>query len=222
MRINILQHATDEGPGYILNWAAARKDEVYIYHPAEFGALPTAAVTDMLVLLGGPMSPNDDLPWIAAERKLIAELLAAGKPIFGACFGAQQITKLLGYPVTKAPAKEVGWAPVTLQSDIIPGLPERLQVLHWHEEMFQIPTDAELLFSSAAVNNQGFVYSKHVLGLQFHIEATPNNVREMAVNDFAYTAGSVLGQSAAEIIAESVPEENKRVTFKLFDYITEN
>jgi len=220
MRINVLQHTPDEGPGMIADWATRHGHALYIYHPYQFGQLPTAAQTDMLVILGGPMSPNDDLPWIKQERDLIKALMATDTPIFGACFGAQQITKTLGYPITKAPAKEVGWAPVYRQATVIPDLPATLNVLHWHEEMFTIPAEATLLFSSAAVRNQGFVLGHRIVGLQFHLEPKLTNVREMVVNDHAYIGGSVLGQTAADILAAPIPEATQTTLFKILDYLT--
>ena len=222
MRINVLQHAADEGPGSIQDWAHAKGYQMYIYHPDQFGLLPTAAQTDMLIILGGPMSPNDDLPWIQQERELIQQLLDTQTPIFGACFGAQQIAKTLGYAVSKGPAKEVGWAPVYRKSDVIPGLPEQLTALHWHEDMFEVPNDADLLFSSDHFANQGFELNHRVVGLQFHFEPKEDNVREMVVNDAAYIQGSVLNQSADEILARQVPAENKNVMFQILDYISEN
>jgi len=220
MRINILQHTPNEGPGMIADWAAQNGHILTIYHPYQFGQLPTAETTDMLVMLGGPMSPNDDLPWIKQERVLIQTLLDQDKPIFGVCYGAQQITKTLGYPVTKAPAKEVGWAPVYRQSPVIPDLPQTLNVLHWHEEMFTIPAEADWLFASDAVKNQGFIMHHRVVGLQFHLEPRADNVREMVVNDYPYLAGSVLKQTAAEILAVPVPTANRLALFKLLDDIT--
>ncbi|MGF2384587.1 type 1 glutamine amidotransferase [Lentilactobacillus otakiensis] len=222
MRINVLQHASDEGPGSTQDWAHSKGHQMYIYHPDQFGHLPTADETDMLVVLGGPMSPNDDLPWIKQERALIKELLNNHTPIFGACFGAQQIAKALGYSVTKGPAKEVGWAPVYRKSDVIPGLPAQLTALHWHEETFEIPDGADLLFSSDNLKNQGFVLNHQVVGLQFHFEPKEDNVREMVVNDSAYIQGSVLNQTAEEILARQVPAENKNVMFQILDYISEN
>ncbi|MBS9335746.1 type 1 glutamine amidotransferase [Fructobacillus papyrifericola] len=219
MRINILQHTSNEGPGAIIDWANERGHEVYTYHPDQFGTLPKVAETDLLVILGGPMSPNDDFPWIFEERQLILALMDLDKPIFGACFGAQQITKALGYPVSKSPEKEVGWAPVTLQSHIIPNVPDELFALHWHEEMFEIPAGADLLFSTEGLKNQGFVMNHRVIGLQFHFEPLANNVREMVVNDFSYIEGSVLGQTAEDILEQPVPRENRRVMFALLDYI---
>lgn len=220
MRINILQHTPNEGPGSILDWAQVNGHQTFIYHPYQFGYLPTADETDLLIILGGPMSPNDGLPWIKQERELIQELLDKDVPMFGACYGAQQIAKTLGYKVSEAPAKEVGWAPVYLQSHEIPDLPAELLALHWHQEIFEIPKEATLLFSSDAVKNQGFVMNHRVVGLQFHLEPQEDNVREMVINDFPYIEGSILGQTAADILKTPVPTINKEVMFKILDYIT--
>lgn len=221
MRINVLQHTPNEGPGSIQDWAHVHDHEFYVYHPYQFGNLPTVDETDLLVILGGPMSPNDGLPWIKEERVLIQQLLDQHKPIFGACYGAQQIAKTLGYAVTKAPHKEVGWAPVYRQSDVIPGIPDQLVALHWHEEMFQVPAEAQLLFSSDLVENQGFLLGDNVIGLQFHFEPQIDNVREMAVNDDqSPLEHNDLHQTPQEIIDHGVPAANKRVMFSLLDYIT--
>ena len=220
MRINVLQHTPNEGPGTIQEWSQDRGHEMYVYHPYQFGNLPTADETDMLIILGGPMSPNDDLTWIKQERVLIRQLLDARKPIFGACYGAQQIAKTLGYAVKKARHKEVGWAPVYLKSDLISDIPPKLTALHWHEEMFEVPAQADLLFSSDLVKNQGFVMNGNVIGLQFHFEPTADNVREIAVNDDQYPLDhNDLHQNGKEIIQHGVPAENKRVMYRLLDFI---
>lgn len=87
--------------------------------------------------------------------------------------------------------------------------------------MFEIPKEADWLFSSDAVKNQGFVMNHRIVGLQFHFEPQADNVREMVVNDFPYIKGSILGQSAADILNTAVPKENQQAMFKILDYITE-
>lgn len=221
MRVNVLQHTSNEGPGAIQTWAHARGHEMYVYHPDQFGVLPKADETDLLVILGGPMNPHDDLPWLSQERQLIKEMLKQHKPLFGACLGAQQIAMTLGAEVKAAPHKEVGWAPVYRESDAISGLPKQMTVLHWHQDMFEIPAGAQLLFSSDLVKNQGFLYGDNVLGLQFHFEPLPDNVREIAVNDCNYPLeNNDLHQTPDEIIAHGVPAENKNILVLLLDYIT--
>lgn len=223
MRINVLQHTPNEGPGTIKEWANNHNYDLYIYHPYQFGILPKCDETDMLVILGGPMSPNDNLDWIKAERVLIKKLLKENKPMFGACYGAQQITKALGYSVLKSPSKEVGWAPVYLKSNKIPGIPNTLTALHWHEEMFEIPNEAELLFSSNLVKNQGFLLGNNVVGLQFHFEPNIDNIREIVINDGDYALNNNdLNQSPKEIINHGVPSENRKVMFSILDFILKN
>ncbi|USS89956.1 type 1 glutamine amidotransferase [Fructilactobacillus cliffordii] len=221
MRINVLQHTPDEGPGTIKEWADNHDYELYVYHPYMFGMLPTAAETDFLVILGGPMSPNNGIPWIEQERELIQQLVKDHKPIFGACFGAQQITKVFGKQVVKSPAKEVGWASVYLQSDQIPGLPHQLTALHWHEDCCELPDQAELLFSSDLVQQQGFLIGDNIIGLQFHLEPTQDNVHEMIVNDGRYALDhNDLQQTPTEIDTTPVPSENKTAMFQLLDFLT--
>lgn len=221
MRINVLQHTPNEGPGSIKSWADTNNYEFYVYHPETFGHLPSVEETDLLVILGGPMSPNDDLDWLKQERVLIKQMLDAHKPIFGACLGAQQIAKTLGCKIMDAPHKEVGWAPVYLKDETISDIPTELTALHWHQQMFEIPKEAKLLFSSDLVKNQGFLLGNNVIGLQFHFEPEEDNVREIAINDQEYPAeGNDLHQTYQEIIEHGVPIENKDVMFKLLDFIT--
>ena len=219
MIINVLQHTPNEGPGSIQKWAHLHHHEFYVYHPYQFGILPKAEETDFLVILGGPMSPNDDLPWIKQERQLIEKLLAKNVPILGICYGAQQIVKTLGYQVKKASVKEVGWGPVTVQTDVIKGLSHELTVLHWHEEMFEIPQEAHILFSNDNLQNQGFVLGKQAVGLQFHLEPEEDNLKEIVVNDAQYIAGSVFQQTAEQIISAPIPPANEAAMFSILDYL---
>ena len=219
MIVNVLQHTPNEGPGSIQKWAHLHHHEFYVYHPYQFGILPTAEETDFLVILGGPMSPNDDLPWIKQERQLIKKLLAKNVPILGICYGAQQIVKTLGYQVKKAPVKEVGWGPVTVQTDVIKGLPHELTVLHWHEEMFEIPQEAKILFSNDNLQNQGFVLGKQAVGLQFHLEPEEDNLKEIVVNDAQYISGSVFQQTAEQIISAPIPPANEAAMSSILDYL---
>lgn len=222
MRINILQHTPNEGPGSIASWAFSRGHELFVYHPYFFdGVLPTADETDLLIILGGPMSPNDDLPWIAAERTLIKALLKQNKPIFGACYGAQQIAKFLGANISQSPFKEVGWADIYRQTDRIPNLPEKLSVLHWHEEMFDIPKHATLLFSSELVKNQGYLYRQNVVGLQCHLEPQQSDVNEVVVNDYPYAlVNNALKQTAEDIRNFPIPKTNQAAMYAILDFMT--
>lgn len=220
MRVNVLQHTPNEGPGSIGEWSQQQGHELYIYHPYQFnGNLPVVEETDLLIILGGPMSPNDSLDWILKEQELIKACISRHIPIFGACFGAQQIAKSLGCRISKATYKEVGWASVYLQSSLISTLPQKLTALHWHEEMFDIPEGFSLLFSSDLLMNQGFIRD-NILGLQFHFEPLPDNVREIVINDGDYAREeNALQQTPDDILRHGVPLINREVMFQLLDYI---
>lgn len=152
---------------------------------------------------------------------LIKQLLAHHKPILGFCYGAQQIVKTLGYKVTKAPHKEVGWAKVYRQNTSEVELPASFTAFHWHEEMFELPSEAKLLFSSNLVKNQGFLLGNNVVGLQFRLEQDENSAREVVLNDGAYALeGNSLHQTPADILAHGIPKENKSILFNILDYLT--
>src|SRR6267142_667993 len=46
---------------------------------------PDIRAADALIVMGGPMSVNDDLPYIRQELDLIGDAVSLGKPILGVC-----------------------------------------------------------------------------------------------------------------------------------------
>lgn len=172
--------------------------------------IPSSSGWDFLIVMGGPMSVNDPLPFLAAERQLIRAHVDAGKPMLGICLGAQQLAKAFGAKVGPA-VKEVGWAPVVeLATD------KEYQVIHWHGEGFDLPTDAQLLYSSKDWKNQGFSL-KNAVGLQFHPEVDNALLAAFVANDGDFIPGNVLGQSEDEIAGKKIPAVNKGRLFDLLD-----
>jgi GMP synthase (glutamine-hydrolysing) len=131
-----------------------------------------------LIVLGGPMSAADDLPYLRGELECIAEAVSAGLPVLGICLGAQLIAKALGSRVYSNGVREIGWYPIqwteaAARDPLHQGLAGFDTVFHWHYETFDLPAGAELLASSAACRHQAFRVGSNVYGLQFHLEATP-------------------------------------------------
>ena len=60
MKMAVLQHAPFEGPAAIADWAAARKISVTVRHLYRGDPLPDLPEFDMLTVMGGPMSANDE------------------------------------------------------------------------------------------------------------------------------------------------------------------
>jgi hypothetical protein len=68
-------------------------------------------------------------------------------------------------------------SPVTAQW--LDGLPPRFEVFHWHGETFSLPDGATHILRSLHCRHQAFVVGKS-LGLQCHVEMTPEMVRTWA------------------------------------------
>lgn len=62
-------------------------------------------------------------------------------------------------------------------------VPIELTVFHWHGDKFDIPYGGENHASSEACNHQLFTFGDNIMGLQFHLEATPESVVEMIANE---------------------------------------
>ena len=192
IRMAVLQHVEFEGPAAIADWAAARGVPVRVFHLDRNGILPSIYDFDMLTVMGGPMSANDQaqLDWLGPEIALVREAIAAEKTVFGVCLGAQMIAKAMGVRVYPGSAKEIGWFPVerTGEHPLFDGLPDSFTPLHWHGETFDLPHGAKLLAKSKITVNQAFAVGQRVLGVQFHMEATEDSVR-MLVKAAAHEVG---------------------------------
>lgn len=183
--ILIFRHFPTEGPGYFAQFLDRRQIPHRTIKIDEGEAVPES-IADIagLVLMGGPMSVNDHLPWIPKLLTLIRATVTADIPVLGHCLGGQLLSKALGGRVRVNRAKEYGWLPVTTvgtpqSSTWLNGLPPRFEVFHWHGETFSIPAGATHLLSSRYCRNQAFAIGKS-LGFQCHIEMTPELVRNWA------------------------------------------
>jgi GMP synthase-like glutamine amidotransferase len=172
--IAVFRHSPGEGPGYFatfldrhsLPWKLFRVDEG-VPPP------PTPDEFSGLCFMGGPMSVNDDLPWIAQTLELIRAADRKGIPAIGHCLGGQLMSKAFGGVVTRNPVKEIGWGRVEATPAAADWLGDNaaFEAFHWHGETFSLPQGATRLLGSAHCANQAFVRGPH-LGMQCHVEMT--------------------------------------------------
>jgi GMP synthase-like glutamine amidotransferase len=186
MRIHVLQHVPFEGPARIAHWAEDRGHALTVSHLYAGDPLPGLDAFDRLVIMGGPMGVADEAEhsWLAHEKARIEEAVRAGKSVLGICLGAQLIAAALGARVYRNAHKEIGWFPIALTAAgrshaLCAGLPAETEVFHWHGDTFDLPAGALHLASSAACDQQAFLFDGSVLGLQFHLESTPESVAEL-------------------------------------------
>lgn len=195
--VAIFQHVHYEGPGLIGDMLEGRGIPHVIIETYDDGPLPLSpAGFSAVIVMGGPMSANDPVPYMEKERAFIAEALDRGLPFMGICLGAQILASVLGGEVKPAPEPEVGWGEVTLTDDglkdpLFAGSDRVLPVLHWHGETFDLPEGAVLLASSDTCENQAFRWGKSAYGFQFHLEATSEMVDDWLSEDEMAECGMV-------------------------------
>ena len=133
-----------------------------------------------MVFMGGPMSVNDDLPWIAPALELIREAVRQDVPVLGHCLGGQLMSKAFGGVVRANPYKEIGWGEVRVADNGVArewlGGLQAFEAFQWHGETFSVPPGATRLLENGHCANQAFVLGKH-LGMQCHVEMTEELIR---------------------------------------------
>lgn len=209
MKAHFLQHVPFEGLGSIETWLRQVKAEVSSTKFFEDSKLPNLKDIDLVIVMGGPMSVNDEdsLDWLKAEKEFIREAIGANKAVLGICLGAQIIANALGKKVYPNSEKEIGWFPVTAtpinKTQEHFKFPSEVKAFHWHGETFDLPNGAVLLASSPACVNQAFQLGRNVLGFQFHLETTTNSVAEMIEHCKHELIPSRFVQSEADILKAS-------------------
>lgn len=206
MRIHTLQHVAFEGPGSIETWAKDHQASLSCSRMFAGDALPALTEFDWLLVVGGPMNiyQEEIYPWLRPEKAFIKEAIAAGKIVLGICLGAQLIADILGATITPNQHREIGWFPLTSIHPAMAGIiPESALVFHWHGDTFALPPDAERLASSAACLNQGFIYRQRVVGLQFHLETTPDSLGSLLDHGRDELTDGPFIQTPLEMLAEA-------------------
>jgi GMP synthase (glutamine-hydrolysing) len=141
---------------------------------------------DLVVVLGGPIGvyEAETYPFVVDEIAAIAGRLNADKPMLGICLGAQMMAAALGARVAPGPAKEIGWAPLTLTEAGRKSLLAPLAttpVLHWHGDNCELPPGCERLAFTAHCPVQAFSRTASQLAMQFHLETKPGRFEDWLV-----------------------------------------
>ena len=193
----------------MLPWFRERGWQVSLTELYRNEPLPPVDEIDWLVVMGGPMSVNDESKhaWLKAEKDFIGQALQADKAILGVCLGSQLIADVLGSKVYKNSEPEIGWFPIQRSPEAAGHnlgqlFPPQAEVFHWHGETFDLPRGTLHLARSQACENQAFAYGDRVLGLQFHLETTRKALEDLAHGCADELVDSPFIQSAEEMLSD--------------------
>lgn len=227
LKIHYFQHVPFEGLGSIGEWTSLSGYSLTSTRFFENSRFPEITDIDWLIVMGGPMSVNDEdkYPWLVEEKKFISEVINAGKVVIGICLGSQLISAALGARIFQNKEKEIGWFDIELtcsgKSDhLFSELGSRLKVFHWHGDTFDLPENAIHMAYSEGCKNQAYIYKDNVLALQFHLESTMNSLKDMIEYGREELKPARYVQTENELLNIQLIESNKKVLFKLLDRLS--
>jgi GMP synthase-like glutamine amidotransferase len=224
MKIQVLQHVPFEGIGSIQKWMDRHKAQVTTARLFAGERLPSPDDFDWLIAMGGPMSVNDEAvhSWLRPEKRLIARAVEKGKTVLGVCLGAQLMANALEARVFPNERKEIGWfsvrAAAGTDSQLARLFPAAAEVFHWHGDTFDLPRGAVRFLESDACANQAFFIGDRVVGLQFHLETTPESALALIANSRAEIVPSPTIQTEQEMLRK--PERFAAIN-RLMDSVLE-
>jgi len=211
MRFLVLQHLEIEPPALIgacLRQEGHTLETVHIY---KRDTIPdNLANYTGLIVMGGPMSANDDLPFIEKEINLLRQAITQDFPVLGICLGAQLLAKAAGAAILPSSERELGWYQLLSTPDgktdaLFSSLPvEGLNVFQWHGETFLLPQGAQLLASCPKVPNQAFRLGSCQYGLQFHVEVDASIIHKWI--DAGENERTHLGENGIRNILIEIPQ----------------
>ncbi|MBI5042046.1 MAG: gamma-glutamyl-gamma-aminobutyrate hydrolase family protein [Gammaproteobacteria bacterium] len=228
MNIHFLQHVPFEGLASIRSWIEHGGHKVTCTRLYAGDGFPRPDNIDLLIVMGGPMGVYDidQYPWLTAEKTFIRAVIDAGKRVLGICLGAQLIADVLGGRVYPNGQKEIGWFPITRTTAAETSalgrlLPAEFVAYHWHGDTFELPPGAVHLAQTPVCRHQAYAIGDRILGLQFHLETTPESARELIEHGGDELVGGPTIQSAEAMLADNTRfVELNRLMFALLDGLT--
>ncbi|QJR16402.1 type 1 glutamine amidotransferase [Usitatibacter palustris] len=179
----IFRHARTEGPGHFATFLDANRLPWRLVKLDEGEAVPASSEAFAgMGFMGGPMSANDELPWTQPVLALMRDAVARKVPVIGHCLGGQLLARALGAEVRVNPVKEIGWNRVEVEDkplakDWFGADLTEFVTFQWHGDTFAIPATGERILRGTHCPNQAYVVDDRHLGLQCHVEMTPEMIR---------------------------------------------
>jgi len=228
-RVLAFQFIWDDPPGYLgeimqehgILYEVVKVDEAPVPDPTEY---------DAVIAMGGPqhVGANDEYPYLVGVEERIRKTVEQEIPYLGICLGGQLLAHALGAAVKQHSMASIGFYEVQLTEEgkddsLFQGLPGYQQVIHWHEDKFDLPTGAVQLATNAHTENQAFRYGRHAYGMQYRIEVTPRMLETWLYHpEFRQEMVRMRGEGAAAKFENDRPKlyplyrRHARITFENF------
>jgi GMP synthase-like glutamine amidotransferase len=210
--VAIFRFSPGDEPGRFAQWldANARPWKLIALHADE--PVPADATEFAGIgMMGGPMSVNDSLPWVAPMESLLRDAVSRGVPVIGHCLGGQMLAKALGANVGRAKTPEIGWIDVEVPDRRAAqewfGGRAKFTTFEWHYEGFTLPPGASRVLTNAFNENQAYVIDGRHIGFQGHIEMTAEIARSWIAlsSDELPAQATPSMQPASEILRDLEP-----------------
>lgn len=178
--IAVFQHTEVGAPGTVVPILQSLGREVQLVRIVDGEPVPgDASAFGGLVFMGGYMSANDPLPWIAQELALIRDAAAQGIPVAGHCLGSQLVARALGGSVHTHTRPEIGWNGIVADDHAVArdwwgdAAGHAIETFQWHGDTFTPPPGAVRIATGVHCAAQAYVLDDRHLLLQSHLEMTP-------------------------------------------------
>jgi GMP synthase (glutamine-hydrolysing) len=170
-----------------------------------------AARPKALILSGGPASA-----WEADAPTMDRQILDAGVPILGICYGMQLLTHMLGGKVERLGSSEYGPARLRLSGPhpLWDGLGTRLDVWMSHgDHVVEMPPGFRLLASSDDCEIAAMVRpDRGIYAVQFHPEVAHTPGGKKVLGNFLFrVVGCKGGWTMASFVSEATADIRRRV-----------
>jgi GMP synthase (glutamine-hydrolysing) len=177
VRVLAIVHQRDAGPGVFAEEVRARGDRLDKWLIAKRPEPPDdPAGYDAVMTFGGAMNTHEEEKhaWLRQEKKLLVELLEAGRPLLGGCLGTQLLAEAAGGEARRASEPEIGWHSVSptpeAQNDPLLG-PDEFEAFQWHSYE-AVPPAGAVILARSPVCSQAYRIGDRAWGIQFHAEVT--------------------------------------------------